>query len=117
MGNLGHRSATGFQNNTAFPNPLLAAGWVIRFPPDVLPADIDFEMWHASVTGPGGYFMVYLDNIRFGIGANGTINEYAPRSSAMLVTKGQSILFYWSISTGTAPNATIFLREPEVGRI
>lgn len=117
MADLGHRTGTGFLATAQFPNLVTAGGWVIRFPPEQLPADMQFEMWHGSVRGPGGFFMVYMDDIRFGIGSNGTINEYAPRGSAMLVKKGQTIFFFWSIATGAAPTATIFLREPEVGRI
>jgi hypothetical protein len=77
-------------------------------------------MWHGAVTGPGGYFLVYLDDYLFGVGANGQINEYSPRGSAMYVRKGQSISFHWSLTPTTgpgAPVATIYLRQPEVGRI
>lgn len=116
MGTLGDRYARGFLGTNQFPNVITTGAWVIRFPVAALPSDADFEMWHAAVRGPGGYFLVYLDNKLYGVGDNGFINEYAP-SIAMLVRKGQEIIFHWSIATGTAPQAWIYLREPEVGRL
>jgi hypothetical protein len=117
MSNLGHRTATGRLAVGTLLNRVTAGGWVIEFPPQVLPSDSDYEVWHASIRGPGGYFLVYLDDIQYGVSANGRINEYAPASSAMYVRKGQAISLHWSIASGAAPNAWIFLREPEVGQL
>lgn len=117
MGNLGHRTARGVLASGQIVNRVTPGGWVITFPTQVLPSDIDFEVWHAVIRGPGGYFYTYLDDIAYGVGANGRINEYAPASSAMLVLKGQAITFHWSIASGVAPTAWIYLRTPEVGRV
>jgi len=116
VGYLGFRNAVGALGTAQFQNRVTAGAWVIRFPPQVLPADADFEMWHGAIRGPGGYFLVYLDDALYGVGENGLINEYAP-PVAMYVRKGQEISLHWSIATGTAPQAWIFLREPEIGRI
>lgn len=120
MANLGFRQAVGRAASTQYPNKIVTGGWVVVFKPEDLPADPAFEMWHAAITGPGGYFLVYLDDYLYGVGANGQINEYAPAGSAMYVNKGQTITFHWSLTptTGpTAPVAYIYLRQPEVGRL
>ncbi len=111
--NLGVIPAAGVASTK---NKIVNNGWVITYPTQVLPRDVDFEMWHAAIRGPGGYFLVYIDDWLYGIGENGLINEYAP-SIAMYVVKGQEISFHWSITTGTAPSAWIYLRKPQIGRI
>ena len=82
----------------------------------VLPADTDFEVWHGALRGPGGQFLVYLDDQLYDVGENGAINAYEP-NIAMYVRKGQEISMHWSIATGTAPMVWLYLRQPEVGRI
>jgi hypothetical protein len=113
---LGSRSKTGTLSTRGFFTPGTSL-WVIEFQPQELVSDADFEMWHGAVRGPGGNFMVYLDDALYGVAENGSINEYAPPGGAMYVRKGQTITFNWSIATGSAPRAWIYLREPEVGRI
>lgn len=112
-GNLGDRTATGRLSNT---NRVTAGAWVITYTPEMLPAEAAFEVWHATIRGPGGYFLVYIDDKLYGVGENGLINEYAP-AIPMYVRKGQTITFHWSIATGSAPQAWIYLRQPETGRI
>lgn len=80
-------------------------------------ADADFEIWHGSVKGPGGSFLVYIDNDQFGVGENGAINEYAPAGGAMYLRKGQFVRCYWNITTPPAPKVWFFLRTPEVGKL
>lgn len=113
MSDLGFRSNVG---KLLASNRVTAGAWVCTFPPEVLPSDAAFEVHHAAIRGPGGYFLVYIDDQLFGVGDNGLINEYAP-AIPMYVRKGQSITLHWSIATGTAPQAWIYLRQPEVGRI
>lgn len=116
--NLGDRSAIGKKdvNNRNPANFITPGAWVITFTPEELPSDTDFEMWHGAVRGPGGYFLVYLDDKLYGVGENGLINEYAP-SIAMYIRKGQTITLHWSTATGNAPTAWLYFRQPEVGRI
>lgn len=113
MGTLGDRYAVGV---TSPNNRIVSGGWVITFPQQVLPAE-DFEMWHGSTKGPGGYFEMWIDDKLYGVGQNGRINEYCPSGPAMYVRKGQELSLHWSITTGDAPKAWIFLRTPEIGRI
>lgn len=115
--NLGDRFAEGLIPSPAANNLYVAGGWVVTFKPDNMPAAPSFEVWHGAVRGPGGTFLVYLDGVKFfDIGENGLINAYEPQQP-MYVVKGQSIVFYWSIATGTAPKVWLYFREPEVGRI
>lgn len=95
-------------------NPYVAGGWVIQFQPQDLVQNADFEIYHGSIKGPGGTFVVYIGQDQYGVAANGKINEYAP-SIPMYVRKGQFIFFYWSISTTPAPQAWIYLRTPQGG--
>jgi len=110
--NLGVRSAYGVLSASNLVTP---GAWVVTFPPAVLPAS-EFECWHGAIRGPGGYFLVYLDDQLYGVGENGLINEYAP-PTAMYVRQGQAITLHWSIATGTAPTAWLYFRQPEVGRL
>ena len=116
MSDLGKRSAVGQLATGQLVNRVTVGAWLIRFPPQVLPSDADFEVHHAAIRGPGGYFLVYIDDALYGVGENGAINEYAP-AIAMYIRKGQEISMHWSIASGTAPQAWIYLRQPEVGRI
>lgn len=113
MSNLGQRSAAGKLDPN---NRVTPGGWVVTFPPEVLPADPAFECWHGAIIGPGGYFQLWIDNALYGVGENGAINEYAP-PTAMYVIKGQTITLHWSILTGKAPQAWLYFRQPEVGRL
>lgn len=114
-GNLGMRSAIGALTtaNRVTPGTNL---WVVTFTPQSLAASPDFEVWHGAVRGPGGYFLLYLDDALYGVGENGLINEYAP-PTPMYARDGQTISLHWSIGTGAAPNVWLYLRQPEVGRI
>lgn len=112
-GNLGFRSAEGVISAS---NYLTAGCWVVTFTPEEMPAEPEFEIWHGAIRGPGGYFLVYIDNAMFGVGQNGLINEYTP-VQPMFIRKGQTVTLNWSISTGNAPRAWLYFRQPEVGRI
>lgn len=104
---LGRRSATGAPDPS---NPLGAGCWSVKFgPADLYPAD--FEVYHIAVEGPGGTFRVYIDNAFYSPAARGDINEYDP-VHPMYMRRGESILFYWSIATGSAPSVTIYSRTP-----
>lgn len=116
MGNLGDTVATGVLST----QQLLIPGtslWVCTFDTPKLPREQDFEIYHGSAEGPGGYFKVYLDRKFYGAGKNGIINEYNPRTAAMYVRKGQQIDVVWSIGTGVAPTVRFWMRTPEVGKI
>lgn len=114
FGNLGQQVAVGALdvNNQVTPGTPL---WVVKFTPEMLPREMEFEVWHGAVRGPGGFFYVYIDNTFYGVGENGRINEYAP-SIPMFVRRGQTISLHWSIASGTAPTATLYFRVPEVGK-
>lgn len=111
--NLGNRQATG---KLLVSNRVVPGAWVVTFDPADMPSDADYEVWHGAIRGPGGYFLVYLDDALYGVGQNGLINEYAP-TIPMYVRKGQTISLHWSIATGSAPLAYFYLRIPEVGRL
>jgi hypothetical protein len=113
QGNLGSASAIGALSAQ---NRIVAGAWMITFVPTLLPQQESYEVWHAAALGPGGYFRVYIDDKLYGIGQNGSINEYTP-SIPMFVVRGQIITMHWSIATGAAPQAWLYFRRPEVGRI
>lgn len=115
MGYLATLKETGVLGTAALQNKVTTGAWVVRFSPEKLPRDMDFEVYHGSAIGPGGYALVYLEDDLYGVLENGRYNEYSPNSAAMLVRKGQSISLHWSIATGAAPQVWLYLREPEVG--
>jgi hypothetical protein len=112
-GQLGFRVATGVLSQQ---NKLLPGGWVVAFATQDMPAD-DYEVWHGHLRGPGGYGFVYIDNAAYGVFENGLFNEYAPPGDAMYVRSGQTVSLHWSTLAGTAPTVTLWLRQPEVGRL
>lgn len=112
-GNLGRRYAEGVLTTKNLLAPLTNL-WQVTFAPQDMPQS-SYEVWHGAIRGPGGYFLVYLDDSLFGVGENGTINEYVP-SIPMFVRPGQIITLNWSIATGTKPQAWLYVRTPEVGR-
>lgn len=112
MSYLGSRQAVGFSD----PSNVLGSGnWTARFRTEDLPPD-DFEMFHAAVRGPGGYFLVYIDDKFYSTADRGDINEYDPQQP-MYVRRGESLFFYWSVPStqGSAPTVWIYLRTPEIG--
>lgn len=111
--NLGFRDRTGVLSPD---NRFTPGGWVITYRPEDMPAEAEFEVWHGAIRGPGGRFLVYIDNALFGVGENGSTNEYSPKIP-MFIRKGQTITLHWSIATGTAPQAWLYFRRPEVGRL
>lgn len=113
LSNLGSRYAQGALSGLNLVTP---GAWVITFDPAEMVQQSDYEVWHGATRGPGGYFLVYLDDQLFGVGQNGLINEYAP-TIPMYVRKGQVITMHWSIATGVAPRAWLYLRIPEVGKL
>lgn len=114
-GNLGKRNATGALTtaNRVTPGTSL---WVVTFTPQNFSVSPDFEIWHGAARGPGGYFLVYIDDSLFGVAENGLINEYAPQIP-MYVRDGQNVTCHWSVATNPAPEVVFYLRQPEVGRI
>lgn len=104
---LGHRRQTGFLDAQ---NPRGAGFWTVRWrPQDLYPGA--FEVYHAALQGPGGNFWVYLDDVFYSAAVRGDINEYDP-IHPMFVRAGQTISFYWSIGSGTAPTVTLFAQQP-----
>jgi len=96
-------------------NKILSGAWVISFTPDMLPRN-DSECYHGAILGPGGYFVVYLDESLHSNGANGLINTYEP-SIPMFVARGRTITMHWSTASTPAPQAWLYFRPPEVGRL
>lgn len=111
MGDLGSYNSTGVLSPQ---NKVRANCWVVTFTPENMPAESRSEVWHGAVTGPGGYFLVYLGGVFYDVGQNGRLNAYDP-NIPMLVKKGQEIQLHWSISTAPAPVCTLYFRQPEVG--
>jgi hypothetical protein len=109
---LGHLSKVGIASTL---NRITSGAWVVTYRQQDLPREA-FEVWHGAARGPGGYFLVFLDDHMYGVGENGAINEYTP-AIPMFVRPGQEITLHWSIATGTAPTVTLYFRKPEVGRL
>lgn len=115
MGYLGVRSANGALTTKNLFTPGTSL-WQITFKIEQMPQS-DYEVFHGAVRGPGGRFLVFIDDNQYGVGQNGGVNEYAPRGAAMYIRPAQVITLNWSIATGSAPKAWLYLREPEIGRI
>lgn len=117
--NLGDRMGKGTLAGIVPPNinRLVSGAWIVRFPTNELPSDMDFEVYHATIRGPGGKFAVFIDDKQYSTCLNGRFAT-GFGNAAMYVKKGQEISFNWTISSGTrAPLVWIWLRQPEVGRI
>jgi hypothetical protein len=111
MGSLGDNVATGALTTVSNILPGTAV-WVCTFDASKLPRDQDFEIYHGSAEGPGGFFKMYVDNKFSSAGANGTINIYDP-NTALPIRKGQTITVEWSIGSGNAPTVRLWFRQPE----
>lgn len=112
--NLGHRDGVATHSNKGYYLPGTTL-WVVSFPTQLMPQS-DYEVYHGFATGPGGFFLVFIDDHGYGVAENGTVSEYAP-TIPMYVKAGQQITCNWTINTGNAPKVTLYLREPEVGRL
>lgn len=107
-GYLGSRAAAG--STTLYASPRGAGLWTVRFGPRDLYPDA-FEVYHITLIGPGGDFWVYIDDALYSVADRGDINEWDPQHP-MFVRPGQSISFYWSIGTGSAPTVWLYARQP-----
>jgi hypothetical protein len=90
---------------------LIAAGnYTVQFAPKDLNFTVPLaEVFHIAVNGPGGYFLVYINEDFWDTSSFGGVNSWDP-SEPMLVRPGDIISFYWSVSTGGAPGVTLWLR-------
>jgi hypothetical protein len=107
-GHLGHRSAIGALSAQ---NLYVPGCWVVTFTPQDLSYPADFEVYHIAVRGPGGAFLVYIDDSFYSATDRGDLNEYDPKHP-MYVRRGQSITFHWNVSVGDAPTVWVYAREP-----
>lgn len=109
MSYLGPRSKQGMSD----PDNILGAGnWTVAFEPRDLNIQIGFEVYHISLQGPlNSRLRVYLDTTFYSNVLRGDINDWDP-NQPLYVRPGQTIFFYWDTNTGSAPQVTIFCREP-----
>lgn len=105
---LGQRTGNGALSAS---NRYVAGCWTIEFRSDDMAYPGDFEIFHIALRGPGGSFLVYIDDSFYSASDRGDINEYDPKWP-MFVRRGQSIYFYWNISSGSAPTVWLYAREP-----
>lgn len=105
---LGFRSADGKHSSKGYYAPGTTL-WVVTFDPNTMPQS-EYEVYHGFARGPGGFFVVYIDDHGYGVAENGIVCEYAP-TIPMHVRPGQTITCNWSINTGTAPRVDLYLRE------
>lgn len=105
---LGPRTATG----KADPSNQIAAGnWTVSFPPSVLSFQVPLaEVYHIAVNGPGGYIIIDRNSDFWDTTSYGGQNSWDP-SQVLLLRPGDTLSFYWSISTGNAPKITLWLRQ------
>jgi hypothetical protein len=99
------------QNGAADPlNKIAAGSWTASFAPKDLNFSVPLaEVYHITVNGPGGYFLVYINEDFWDAASYGGVNSWDP-SEPMLIRPGDTVYFYWSVSGGTAPQVTIWLR-------
>jgi hypothetical protein len=105
--NLGPRSGTGAADPD---NPIGAGNWTVEFPPSVIAVQVaDFQVHHIALSGPGGYFEVYVNSDFWDTSLLATANSWDP-SQPMLLRQADTLYFYWSVASGAAPKVTIWLR-------
>jgi hypothetical protein len=96
---------------TSQDNPVEPGGWTIEFSPADLPKVV-CEAFHMAVQGPpSSQFQVYIDNTFYDNVVRGDINSWDP-SQPMLLRPGDTVFLHYNTASGTAPKATLFLREP-----
>ncbi len=97
---------------TSATNPVLAGGWTITFDPAALGVKIGAEVYHIAVQGPeNSRFQVWIDTTFYSNVVRGDINDWDP-AQPMYIRPGDTVFFYYNTAAGTAPVATVFLREP-----
>ena len=109
MGYLGQRSKRGAND----PQNIIAAGnWTVKFEPRDINIQSGFEVYHISLQGPlNSRLRVYVDTTFYSNVLRGDVNDWDP-SQPLFMTPGQTLYFYWDTASGTAPNVTIFCRQP-----
>lgn len=105
---LGPRAQTGI----ADPQNMLAAGnWTVTFAPKSLQFSMPLaEVYHIAVKGPGGFFEVFINEDFWDTSDFGGNNSWDP-AQPMLIRPGDTVFFFWSLSGGTAPQVTLWLRS------
>ena len=109
-GYLGSRSAVGEIGPT---NLFVAGCWVVTFTAQDLAYPGDAEIYHMALRGPGGGFLVYIDDTFYSTSDRGDLNEYDPKHP-MFVRRGQGVTFHWNVSVDPAPQVWLFAKEPGV---
>jgi hypothetical protein len=91
-------------------NKIAAGNWTASFSPGFLQFSSPVaEVYHIAVNGPGGYFLIYINEDFWDCASYGGVNSWDP-SEPMLIRPGDTVYFFWSISSGTAPQVTMWLR-------
>lgn len=105
---LGPREQTGAKDQQ---NKVAAGNWTVTFAPKDLQFNVSVaQVFHIAVNGPGGYFLIYINEDFWDAVSYGGVNSWDP-SEPMWVRPGDNVYFYWSLSSGTAPVVTIWLRS------
>jgi hypothetical protein len=105
---LGSRSATGVTN---LDNPLGAGFWTVVFTPRDLAIGVNYEVYHAAISGPANSnFQVWIDSTFYDYAVRGDINSWDP-AQPMAVQPGNSLYYYWNTSATPVPKVTLFCRE------
>lgn len=104
---LGPRQSTGIPD----PENVVASGnWTVTFAPSLLAVTVaQYEVYHIALNGPGGYFLVYRNGDFWDCSLLGSLNSWDPEQP-LLLRQADTVYFYWSTSTGTAPVITLWLR-------
>jgi hypothetical protein len=107
-GYLGDRGASTVALSAG--NRYVAGGWVATFlGKDLWPEPV--EIYHIALRGPGGGFLVYIDDKFYSNHGRSDINEYDP-NNAMYLRPGQTVTFEFKSAAAPAPTVNIFARRP-----
>lgn len=103
---LGPRTSTGTKTAT-----VNSGNWAVDFTPQNIASRLPLiECYHIYLAGPNGSsFTVLRNGAKWGASPNGFKNEWDPNQPLPLHS-GDTLSFYFSVSTGTAPEITIWLR-------
>jgi hypothetical protein len=104
---LGPRTAAGVLDPN---NPVGAGNWTVTFPPNIIAVQVpQFEVYHIVLSGPGGYLEIYRNSDWWDTTLLASRNSWDPEQP-LLLRQADTLYFYWSVASGSAPMVTLWLR-------
>lgn len=94
-------------------NLYVPGSWLATFKPQDMPPE-PYDVYHASMRGPRGGFLVYIDDEFYSAHSRSDLNEYDPKQ-VMHMRPGQAITFHFKSADPTSrPLIWVRLKRPTV---